>query len=215
MKNIKLSYPAYSIIGSMLLGFTLGIIAKLLDENVRYFSLFFLGYIGGQLSIWIVIASLLTVYSKTPLIASMKVFFFFMSMLVAYYTYTVLFLGFNPKSQIIFWGICGLISPLCAYILWQTKKTEKLSILITALPVSLILVEFYLLPSIGEIMFELGEHSITLTHLIYIIFAFILAGLIPTNKKYCIPVIVLSLFLSYFLYKIELIRLIFDGYYTF
>lgn len=57
--------------------------------------------IFGRFGIWIFVATLLAVYSNTPLHAALRVFSFFFTMILTYYAYTILFLGFFPKSQII------------------------------------------------------------------------------------------------------------------
>lgn len=43
-------------------------------------------------------------------------------MLSAYYGYTVLFLNFFPKSQIILWGGIAIITPFCGFLIWQIHR---------------------------------------------------------------------------------------------
>ncbi len=103
-----------SIFFPIILGFILGLTAKLVDVPAitHIFPIF--DDIFGRFGVWIFTATLLAVFSITPLHAAIRGFSFFISMLLTYYVYTILLLGFYPKSQIILWGFVSLISPICA-----------------------------------------------------------------------------------------------------
>ena len=107
-----------SIFFPIIIGFILGLIAKLVDVPTitSVFPIF--DDLFGRFGIWIFTATLLAVFSLTPMHAAIRVFSFFVSMLLTYYVYTILFLGFYPKSQIILWAIVSLVSPICAAIMW-------------------------------------------------------------------------------------------------
>jgi len=127
-----------SILTAILIGAILGLAAKLVDTpdvNPIFDD------IGGRLGVWVFVAALLSVFSYSPRLAAIKVFAFFGSLLTVYYVYTTVVLHFFPKSAIIFWGICGVISPVCAYVMWYARGIGLVSNLIAALPITVLLSE--------------------------------------------------------------------------
>lgn len=106
-----------SVLFAAILGFILGFIAKILDSPIIPYEISILGYIGSNRGIWIFIATLIAVYSFTPRLAAIRVFIFLISMLVSYYTYTILVVGLFPLKYIIFWCILAILSTIPAYIM--------------------------------------------------------------------------------------------------
>lgn len=94
-----------STAGTMLLpmisGILLGITAKLVD--VPYITCDYPVFddMMGRFGIWVWAAALISIRSRNALLAVARSFVFFAGMLSAYYCYTVVFLNFSPKSQII------------------------------------------------------------------------------------------------------------------
>ncbi|MBO3444361.1 hypothetical protein [Clostridium sp. CCUG 7971] len=71
-------------------GAVMGVLAKYTDGTL-------IGLIGTYLGIWIFIATLISVHSKTPEEAALHVFAFFVAMLLAYYIYSMKLFGFFPS----------------------------------------------------------------------------------------------------------------------
>ena len=119
-KEIKKS----SLILPFIIGIVLGIIAKFADgRNIMYYFPEFAD-IMGRFGIWVWAAALIAVRSKTALSAAIRSFGFFIGMLLAYYGYTVLFLKFFPKSQMILWGCIAVITPFCGFLIWHVHKNK-------------------------------------------------------------------------------------------
>ncbi|MBE1554261.1 hypothetical protein [Sporosarcina limicola] len=129
----------FSIVNAVIVGLTLGLLAKVVDNPSYFYPIFTL--LGDCLGIWIFVATLLSVFSYSPKLAAAKVFAFFGSMLTVYYVYTILFLNFFPEREIIFWSVCAAVSPVCAYIMWYARGIGLFSNIILALPITVLLSE--------------------------------------------------------------------------
>lgn len=189
----------FSIVYAIIIGVILGLAAKIVD-NPSYFNPIFTN-IGDRLGIWVFVATLLSVFSYSPKLAAVKIFAFFGSMLTVYYVYTTVVLHFFPQREIIFWGICGAVSPLCAYIMWYARGSGLFSNIVSALPITLLLTEGF---ELRNAYLPVHTHYYLIPWLmgVYLIMIVVLVLTIPRNKKKLLVIlpiaIILSLILIYF-----------------
>ena len=120
-----------------MLGVILGTISKLLDETASNLLPYFLeqmdlGNFFSRMGIWLFLAVVIAIYSKSPIRAALNVLIFFVGMVGSYYLYTVLIAGFYPKTYMMIWIAMTLISPLLAFICWYAKGRGIIAILISS-----------------------------------------------------------------------------------
>ena len=101
----KLSYKRQIVItlGVILLGFLLGTLQKWIDgtggSNLPLIlQKLDIGNYFGRLAIWILLGTIISVYSESPVRAGINTFVFFISMLAGYYLYCNYVLGFLPRA---------------------------------------------------------------------------------------------------------------------
>lgn len=99
-------------------GLIIGIAARLLDIYTTN-----LGEIFSQLAIWILMGTLISIYSKTAKKAMFNVLPFCLGMLLTYYIVAALSHGVYAKEFIIGWSVFALCSPIMAYFAWFTKES--------------------------------------------------------------------------------------------
>lgn len=114
-------------IAMLCFGFLIGIISRLLDLYTTN-----LGEIFSQMAIWILIGTLISLFSRTAKNAMLNVFPFCMGMLVTYYAVAALSQDVYSKAYIIGWTVFALCSPVFAFAAWQAKGKGILSRIIGA-----------------------------------------------------------------------------------
>ena len=123
----------------LVFGIVLGIFSKWLDNTPLNDSImwkrFLLGYLDlgnvfSMIGIWLLIALCISIYSATPLRASINVFIFFLGMNISYHIYTIIFAGFNPMNYMMIWYFLTLFSPILAFICWYSKGAGIIPVMI-------------------------------------------------------------------------------------
>lgn len=105
----------------LLAGVALGALSRLLDVYTQN-----LGNMFSQLAIWILIGTLISLYSKTPRRAAVHVLSLCLGMLIAYYTAAALMRGVYSRMFIIGWTIFALCTPPLAMLAWRAGRRDKL-----------------------------------------------------------------------------------------
>ena len=121
-----------------LFGIALGVFSKWLDNMSLNDSIWWqhilgiidLGNVLSSLGVWILIAVCISIYSNSPLRASINVFIFFLGMCVSYHIYTIVFAGFNPMNYMLIWYGITLISPFMAFVCWYAKGNGIIAFII-------------------------------------------------------------------------------------
>lgn len=99
-----------------LAGLFLGVASRFLDIYTEN-----LGNIFSQMAVWILLGTLISIYSPSPKRAAWNVLFFCVGMLLTYYAVAVLTSGVYSKVMIVGWTVFALFSPLLGYIAWFAK----------------------------------------------------------------------------------------------
>ncbi len=147
-KDIPLIKQILSTVILIALGFALGVLQKWIDASdsdilpVLLQKLDIRNYFG-RLSIWILLATIISIYSRSPIRASINTFLFFISMLAGYYLYSHYILGFLSKSYLMIWITISFASIFLAYICWYAKGSGMAAIIISALITGVLLAQAF------------------------------------------------------------------------
>lgn len=98
-------------------GLLLGVLSRALDIYTQN-----LGNIFSQMAIWILLGTLISIYSKSKKAAMINVFPFCIGMLITYYAVAFITKGVYSNVMILGWTVFALFSPIFAYFTWMTKE---------------------------------------------------------------------------------------------
>lgn len=121
-------------------GLITGALIKLLDIYTTN-----LGNIFSQVSVWIFICTLISVYSNSALRAAVNVFGFCMGMLLTYYITAEMTASVYSLTFVYGWTIFALFSPLMGFCVWYAKgkswisKIISIGVIIVMLAASIVL----------------------------------------------------------------------------
>lgn len=147
-KRVPISRQIVITSGITLLGFFLGVLQKWIDgtggNNLPLIlQQLDIGNYFGRLAIWILLATAISVYSESPLRATINTFFFFISMLAGYYLYCNYILGFLPRTYMMMWIVISFASIFMAYICWYAKGDGIIAIIISSVIMGVLLAQAF------------------------------------------------------------------------
>ena len=147
-KNIPLNRQLVITLGIILFGFVLGVLQKWIDGTgsstlpviLQHLDI---GNYFGRLAIWILLGTIISMYSESPMRAAINTFFFFISMLAGYYIYCNYFLGFLPRTYMMMWIVIAFASIFMAYICWYAKGEGFIAIFISSMIIGVLLAQAF------------------------------------------------------------------------
>lgn len=147
-KNVPLKRQVAITLGIILLGFVLGVLQKWMDGTgssavPTILQQLDIGNYFGRLAIWILLATIISVYSESPLRAAINTFFFFISMLAGYYLYCNYILGFLPRTYMMMWIVIAFASFFFAYVCWYAKGEGIIAIFISSIITGVLLAQAF------------------------------------------------------------------------
>lgn len=147
-KKVALSRQIAITSGIAVLGFVLGVLQKWIDgtggSNLPLIlQQLDIGNYFGRLAIWILLGTVISMYSESPLRAAINTFFFFISMLAGYYFYCYYILGFLPRTYMMMWIVISFASIFMAYICWYAKGDGFIAIIISSVIMGVLLAQAF------------------------------------------------------------------------
>lgn len=188
----------YSIL-IFITGVILGVISKTLDETASNLLPYFLevldlGNFFSRMGVWIFLAVLISIYSKSPVRSATNVFLFFVGMVGSYYLYTIMIAGFFPRSYIMVWIAMTVISPFLAFVCWYAKGKG-----IIATSISSVIFMF-----ISRQAFAFGFWYFDITNILELLLWIATIFVLYQSSNQIIKVVVIGLFLYFLTAQINL-----------
>ena len=147
-KSVSFNGQIVITLGVILLGFLLGVLQKWIDGTggsslPLILQQLDIGNYFGRLAIWILLGTIISVYSESPLRAAINTFFFFISMLAGYYLYCNYILGFLPRTYMMMWILISFVSFFMAYICWYAKGEGIVAIVLSSIIMGVLLAQAF------------------------------------------------------------------------
>lgn len=136
--DISLKRKIAETVGVLLFGLALGVLQKWMDGTSSnmlpaVLQKLDIGNYFGRFAVWILLATVISIYAESPLRAAINTFLFFISMLAGYYTYCNYVLGFLPVTYMMIWVVIAFLSFFLAYICWYAKGNGWVAVVISSL----------------------------------------------------------------------------------
>lgn len=129
-----------SLILSAVMGFVLGVLAKVADQS----PIPGLGDLGTYLGVWIVIITAVAVTSPSRSVAALRSSLLMASMVLGYYLAAYLYFRVTPLLDITVWGLAAITGvPALAAMLWSSRGDGWSAAFAVALPVGLLAAEAF------------------------------------------------------------------------
>ncbi|WP_315115636.1 hypothetical protein [uncultured Clostridium sp.] len=204
-ENINNKQEIITLITFIFIGLIMGVVAKWCDTFAQWGNwlstlLVHIGFLGSGFGIWIFLGAYISVKSKTPLWACIKVPLFFLSMLLSYYLYSIIIVDYFSKKIIYGWCFFSLLTTIFAYCYWYAKGDKLINNIICAIPIGMIIA--HTIPT---------YRGYSATYILEIIFAIILLFIVKKDKSNRIKALGLSLVFAILFSIIPIYELIF-GY---
>lgn len=142
-------YQLFLLITYFITGLVIGYVSKYSDESTIPLWVVVSDITSG-LGIWIVIGTMIAIYSHRPRWAAMGTFIFFLGMLMSYYLYYQYLYGFFPEFYFTYWSLIAIASLPAAYVLWYATTDHWFGLLILAFPVAFVLAEGFIFDGANE-----------------------------------------------------------------
>ena len=117
MKGKRMTSRIMNPFAMLCFGLAIGAAARLLDIFTTNW-----GEVFSQMAVWILMGTLISIYSRTAKHAMGNVLAFCLGMLVTYYFVAALSHGVYSMGFVIGWTVFALCSPVMAYFAWLTKE---------------------------------------------------------------------------------------------
>ena len=98
-------------------GLLLGALSRVFDIYTQN-----IGNIFSQMAVWILLGTVISIYSIDKKSAMINIFLFCLGMLVSYYAADIFTDGVYSTVMIGGWTLFALFSPVLAYLAWMTKE---------------------------------------------------------------------------------------------
>ena len=104
----------------LLSGIVLGALSKWSDNHIVW-----LAEVTSGISLWVLLAAAVALYSRTATRAALNVFLLLGGMVGAYYLTAVLTDSVWGKSYLIGWGVAAVLSAIPGYLVWFAKGRSR------------------------------------------------------------------------------------------
>ncbi len=159
-KPLSPKRAALSALAVLLAGIALGVFSKWLDDLALDSTIWWhriaerldLGNFFSDFAVWLLLALIIAVFSRSALQAAGNVFAFFAGMCAAYHLCTVWFSGFHPGSYMMIWYAITLFSPVLAVCCWYAKGRGTAALLLQTAIIAVLVLSCF---SLGWIYVDL------------------------------------------------------------